>query len=520
VSFLPRTRGGALWRFVLAALVVVGFTAATTSVAALLQVKQIVKYLDQTAPLKHADVTLPAPGAPETLLLIGSDHRAGTSYTSANTDTMMLVRIDDNSSTINMLSIPRDLQVEGPNGAAVKLNAIYSEEGGPGALVQVLKQQVFPGLQVNHVLDLNFAGFSDLIDAIGCVYADVDHRYYNNTELTDYSSIDIQPGYQKLCGDDQSISGALAFVRFRHTDSDEVRNARQQDFIRWAKDGYSVDQLIANKDKLLQIFGAHVQTDRFLHSTDGLLDLFDLIVNADKFTLKTIQFPEYFGPCGGNAQTPCYVFPTSAAAEEQAYQKFITPTPITPTSTTTATTPATATTGVAHRAAPPAIPLGGLIADPGDGKSQSAQLGHVALPVYYPKYIVGGSEYCFSITANCDDGQEPEADYTASYPRKYMIHGYGNTPYSAYVMTIVINSALGEYYTVQGTTWQHPPILKSPSKVTVVGGKKLFEYTDGGKIALVAYHTPQAVYWISNTLANQIPNSQMVGMAATLTPAG
>ena len=86
-----------------------------------------------------------------------------------------------------------------------------------------------------------------MIDAIGCVYADVDHRYYNNTVLTDYSSIDIQPGYQKLCGDDQSVSGALAFVRFRHTDSDVVRNARQQDFLRWAKEGYSAGKLLATR---------------------------------------------------------------------------------------------------------------------------------------------------------------------------------------------------------------------------------------------------------------------------------
>ena len=98
---------------------------------------------------------------------------------------------------------------------------------------------MFPGLQVNHIIDVNFKGFSDLVDAIGCVYTDVDHRYYNNTAVTDYSSIDIQPGYQKLCGDNQAETGALAFVRFRHTDTDIVRNARQQDFLRWAKSQFN-----------------------------------------------------------------------------------------------------------------------------------------------------------------------------------------------------------------------------------------------------------------------------------------
>ena len=48
--------------------------------AGLLQIKQIVEDLDVTPALKHADVTLPAPGNPQTLLLIGSDHRAGEPY--------------------------------------------------------------------------------------------------------------------------------------------------------------------------------------------------------------------------------------------------------------------------------------------------------------------------------------------------------------------------------------------------------------------------------------------------------
>ena len=58
----------------------------------------------------------------------------------------------------------------------------------------------------------------------------VDHRYYNEnigTTETDYTSINLQPGYQKLC-----YENALDYVRYRHTDSDFVRVARQQDFLR------------------------------------------------------------------------------------------------------------------------------------------------------------------------------------------------------------------------------------------------------------------------------------------------
>ena len=74
-------------------------------------------------------MTCPHPGNPQTLLLIGSDHRAGTPFKASNTDTMMLVRLDPNSQTINLLSVPRDLEVQIPEGGVMvtdKLNAAYS----------------------------------------------------------------------------------------------------------------------------------------------------------------------------------------------------------------------------------------------------------------------------------------------------------------------------------------------------------------------------------------------------------
>ena len=112
-------------------------------------------------------------------------------------------------------------------------------------------------------------------------------------------------------------------MRFRHTDSDIVRNARQQDFIRWAKDQYGVGKLIANRDKLLRIFGAHTQTDHNLHTTDGLINLFNLVAFSDGHTIKQIQFPAQFLPCDPTGSTPCYVAPTSAAAEHGAFRDFM-----------------------------------------------------------------------------------------------------------------------------------------------------------------------------------------------------
>ena len=162
---------------------------------------------------------------------------------------------------------------------------------------------MFPQFVPNHILDVNFGGFADLVDAIGCVYSDIDHRYYNQSEPApspdNFSSIDIEPGYQRLCGGNNQPNGALAFVRFRHTDTDLVREARQQDFIRWAKSQYSIGTLVSNRDRLLKILGQHSQSDEGLHSIDGLLKLFDLAANMESngASIKQIPFPAALQPC-------------------------------------------------------------------------------------------------------------------------------------------------------------------------------------------------------------------------------
>jgi LytR_cpsA_psr family/LytR cell envelope-related transcriptional attenuator len=89
-------------------------------------------------------------------------------------------------------------------------------------------------LPINFLITVNFHGFKEVVDKLGGVWMDVDRRYYNrNTGAAydDYANIDLQPGYQKLDGEQ-----ALDFVRFRHTDDDYHRVARQQEFVRAVKD--------------------------------------------------------------------------------------------------------------------------------------------------------------------------------------------------------------------------------------------------------------------------------------------
>jgi LCP family protein required for cell wall assembly len=524
---------------VVALVVIVGCAAAATATAGLLQFKQVVNDLNLTAALPTKQLTPPAPGEPETLLLIGVDCRGSDCKDGnvGNTDTMLLLRIDDSSTTINALSIPRDLGVQIPGVGYGKINGAYSS-GGESLLIKTLRADVFPQLRVNHVLIVDFTRFANLINAIGCVYGQVDHRYYNQnvgTIATEYSGIDIQPGYQKMCGGSGSNLGgatsALAFVRFRHNDSDFVRQARQQDFLRWAKQDFSSGQLLSEKDQLLKYFGEDVQTDRHLHTTAEVDELFGLAFNADGSALKSIAFPDG-GDVGGT--TDLALDPTAA---QQAYQEFITPTNAPPGGTATPTLPTLPpTTGKGsgkkagkHPAA--YVPPAGMTADTGDGQSQSAHLGSPGLPIYYPRDIPDNFVYCFALTGNCSIAYEPASAYADSYPRAYSIDATDGKRYSSYVMTLVASSggvsdtATGEYATVQGTAWPGaghqagPPILRSPSGYKIVNHKLLYLYSQAGHLTVVAWRSSRGVYWISNTLQNNIPNPQMVAMAASFTRA-
>ncbi len=519
MKLIPHSRGGMLWRSLVAAVLVIGFAAATTAVAGLLQVRQITQALDFTPAIKSlsTSVSVPAPGKPQTILLVGSDHRAGTPLKDVNTDTMMLVRLDPSSKTINLMSVPRDLRVQIPEGGALvtnKLNAAYFY-GGPGLLIKVLQQQVFPGLKVNHVVDVGFGGFEKMINAIGCVYTDVDHRYYNNTAATDYSSIDLQPGYQKLCG-----ANALSFVRFRHTDSDIVRNARQQDFIRWAKAQFSQDQIINERNRLLTIFGHNANTDHNLHTTDGIINLFDLVAFSSVSSIKQIPFPAIELPCSpgtvtatgaATGGTPCYVTAESGL-EQAAFHAFMTPTTAAPTGSSGPSA------GAAKAGGKPSGGGGGasapgLQADVSDGEAQAKSLGKLGIPVYFPRLIMGGSNYCADATSVCPLEYGAGSGY---YPRAYLLHDRVGVAHYAYRMTLVMNPALGQYYGVQGTTWQTPPILNNPSGTKMVAGKRLLLFANGSKLSLVAWRTPQGAYWVSNTLTDNITNRQLVAIAASL----
>jgi LCP family protein required for cell wall assembly len=180
---------------------------------------------------------VPLPGQPAIALVIGYDRRADEAKNApSRSDTLMLMRADPGEETISMLSFPRDLRVEiaCPDRTPFvdKINAAYATCGPKGALATVTR---LTGLPINYIVTVNFRGFRLLVDKLDGVWMDIDRRYYNDRGgPSGYAKINLQPGYQRLNG-----TRALDFVRFRHTDSDIYRNARQQLFVRAFKDKLS-----------------------------------------------------------------------------------------------------------------------------------------------------------------------------------------------------------------------------------------------------------------------------------------
>ena len=64
------------------------------------------------------------------------------------------------------LSIPRDTLVNIPGTGPSKINAAYAI-GGPPLMIETIKQ--FLGIEVNHLVEVDFKGFPKFVDALGGV---------------------------------------------------------------------------------------------------------------------------------------------------------------------------------------------------------------------------------------------------------------------------------------------------------------------------------------------------------------
>jgi len=494
--------GFPVWlRFLTASFVIVATIAGATSASLILYLGDIASALKHGSILNGVTPFLKTPGSgPQTIMILGSDHRnQAISGKYGLSDTTMLLRLDPDRNAIALLSLPRDLKVNIPGVGTDKLNAAYSL-GGPKLTLRTVEQLLGPSVEINHLVNVDFTGFARAVNAIGCVYVDVDQRYYHkNTpglpSIDDYSEINLEPGYQALCGFD-----ALSYVRYRHTDNDIVRAARQQAFLREARAKLPPSKLFEDRSKLIKIFTHYTSSD--VNDPVQMLEVLKLFFDLRGSQIKEIHFngelgPSYVTATSGQIHTAVNQFlgvegtpgPVGSSSQKNKHTTqeqapdHSKPTPAAP----------------SKKQKPSGLPSSLTRTTYGKQLARGIRARGSKVPVFYPTVLETGSDY-------------------AQKPRVYKINGKGDgaPPHAeraAYKWVFQLPSLVGDYYGFQGTLWKDPPILNDPSDEKTIGGRDYKLYYDGDRLRMVAWQTDQGSFWVSNSLLETVSNVDMLKIA-------
>jgi LCP family protein required for cell wall assembly len=224
------------------------------------------EFLNAIAPKTKADraaakrLDLAIPGQPTVALVIGTDRRKGKqAELTGRSDTLILVRADPGTNSLSMLSFPRDLiatiKCPGHPDTRDRINAAFSFCGALGSVETV---RALTGLPINYFITVDFKGFTELVNNLGGVWLDIDHRYLcDASNCPGVSQINLLPGYQRV-----NATNALAYVRFRHFDSDLYRNARQQLFLKALKQQISSQLDLSTVFKIMNAVEKNVVVGR------------------------------------------------------------------------------------------------------------------------------------------------------------------------------------------------------------------------------------------------------------------
>lgn len=172
-----------------------------------------------------------AGGAPENILLIGNQSRAGLNtpadiqqfgnpqlLSGSLSDVIMVLHLDPKTKKASILSIPRDLFSHMPTGSPVlpweKIDAALNDGvNGPDNLVKAIQQDF--GIPINHFVEINFSGFENTVNALGGLTMYFPEKLY-----------DLQSQLNITTTGCLAINGAqaLALVRSRHLQYDPPGN--------------------------------------------------------------------------------------------------------------------------------------------------------------------------------------------------------------------------------------------------------------------------------------------------------
>lgn len=254
------------------------------------------------------------------ILLVGSDSSVGLDPDNPvtagrvgerNSDVIIVAHLDERDGTASLLSLPRDLWVPiaGSNREG-KLNSAFAV-GGPATLIETIEGGF--GIPINYYVNIDFAGFEGLVDAVGSVdvFFDAPARDWNATYQQSQTGFEMSHvGCQSL-----DPPTALAYVRSRYyqtqdgdgrwvTDptGDLGRIRRQQDFLQRLMQR-AIDLGARNPFVLSDLIDtglANVSIDSEL-TPQVLLDIGRAYASFEPGSLDTYSFPAIFGEVGASS---------------------------------------------------------------------------------------------------------------------------------------------------------------------------------------------------------------------------
>ncbi|QCW79806.1 LytR family transcriptional regulator [Streptomyces sp. S6] len=235
------------------------------------------------------------------ILVLGSDSRSGdngeygTDEGGARSDTALVVHIPEGRSQAVAVSIPRDTLVTRPEcteegGAAVPaeervmFNSVYAQVG-PACVVKTVEKM--SGVRIDHYLEIDFAGFKELVDAIGGVTVDVEQDIHDQA-----SGLELTAGRQRLDG-----TQSLAYVRTRHgigDGSDLGRIGLQQQFLIALLSEVKSQDLLGSPAGAYRIADSATKaltTDAGLASLTSLAEFGRSMNGIDPASMETVMLP-------------------------------------------------------------------------------------------------------------------------------------------------------------------------------------------------------------------------------------
>ncbi len=223
---------------------------------------------------------------PVNILVMGIDRVPNVAETSpelfkGRSDTLLLARFDRRAASINVLSIPRDTQVEIPGVGIGKINEA-NYWGGVELAIQVVQDNLNQ-VPIERYIRVSSGAFKELVDLLGGVDVFVPQSM-SYTDETQQLKIDLSPGWQTMNGEQ-----ADQFARFRSDGYGDLgRIQRQQALLQAIKEQLNHPTVLPRLPQIIRVMQKYVDTNL---SFEELLTLASFGLNLDQNQVKMVMLP-------------------------------------------------------------------------------------------------------------------------------------------------------------------------------------------------------------------------------------